>query len=166
MTRSLTPRQQNVLDFIVKTMNELGYPPTRAEISRALGFRSPNAAEEHLRALERKGVIRVIRGTSRGIRLPAQEHDTQAVGDAPEIPPPPKGCRSSAKWRPAARSSPPSILIATAHCRPNISLPGPITCCGFAAYPCRTSAFSRVICWPCIVPSASATADRGGTARG
>ncbi|GED21958.1 transcriptional repressor LexA [Halomonas halmophila] len=73
MTRSLTPRQQNVFDFIVKTMNELGYPPTRAEISRALGFRSPNAAEEHLRALERKGVIRVIRGTSRGIRLPAQE---------------------------------------------------------------------------------------------
>ncbi|MFM9271065.1 transcriptional repressor LexA [Halomonas elongata] len=81
MTRSLTPRQQNVFDFIVKTMNELGYPPTRAEISRALGFRSPNAAEEHLRALERKGVIRVIRGTSRGIRLPAQEADPQAVGD-------------------------------------------------------------------------------------
>lgn len=75
MTRPLTSRQQNVYDFIVKTMNELGYPPTRAEIARALGFRSPNAAEEHLRALERKGVIRVIRGTSRGIRLPAQEVD-------------------------------------------------------------------------------------------
>ncbi|WP_275288352.1 transcriptional repressor LexA [Halomonas elongata] len=78
MTRSLTPRQQNVFDFIVKTMNELGYPPTRAEISRALGFRSPNAAEEHLRALERKGVIRVIRGTSRGIRLPAQETEASS----------------------------------------------------------------------------------------
>ncbi|MGR4068481.1 transcriptional repressor LexA [Halomonas sp. LR3S48] len=76
MTRPLTSRQQNVYDFIVKTMNELGYPPTRAEIARALGFRSPNAAEEHLRALERKGVIRVIRGTSRGIRLPAQEVDS------------------------------------------------------------------------------------------
>lgn len=76
MTRPLTSRQQNVYDFIVKTMNELGYPPTRAEIARALGFRSPNAAEEHLRALERKGVIRVIRGTSRGIRLPAQETDS------------------------------------------------------------------------------------------
>ncbi|QOR38682.1 transcriptional repressor LexA [Billgrantia diversa] len=75
MTRPLTSRQQNVYDFIVKTMNEFGYPPTRAEIARALGFRSPNAAEEHLRALERKGVIRVIRGTSRGIRLPAQEAD-------------------------------------------------------------------------------------------
>lgn len=76
MSRSLTARQQNVLDFIVKTMNELGYPPTRAEISRALGFKSANAAEEHLRALERKGAIRVIRGTSRGIRLPAQEPES------------------------------------------------------------------------------------------
>ncbi|GEN25863.1 transcriptional repressor LexA [Halomonas cupida] len=82
MTRPLTPRQQNVYDFIVKTMNELGYPPTRAEISRALGFRSPNAAEEHLRALERKGAIRVIRGTSRGIRLPAQESEPASGTDA------------------------------------------------------------------------------------
>lgn len=82
MTRPLTPRQQNVYDFIVKTMNELGYPPTRAEISRALGFRSPNAAEEHLRALERKGAIRVIRGTSRGIRLPTQENEAVSGADA------------------------------------------------------------------------------------
>lgn len=73
MSRPLTPRQQNVYDFIIKTMNEMGYPPTRAEISRALGFRSPNAAEEHLRALERKGAIRMIRGTSRGIRLPSND---------------------------------------------------------------------------------------------
>lgn len=73
MTRPLTPRQQNVYDFIVKTMSELGYPPTRAEIARALGFRSPNAAEEHLRALNKKGVIRMIPGTSRGIRLPTQD---------------------------------------------------------------------------------------------
>ncbi|GGX77682.1 LexA repressor [Litchfieldella qijiaojingensis] len=75
MTRPLTPRQQNVYDFIVKTMNELGYPPTRAEIARALGFRSPNAAEEHLRALDKKGVIRMVAGTSRGIRLANQEID-------------------------------------------------------------------------------------------
>ncbi|WP_136246811.1 transcriptional repressor LexA [Halomonas borealis] len=80
MTRPLTSRQQNVYDVIVKTMNELGYPPTRAEISRSLGFKSPNAAEEHLRALERKGVIRVIRGTSRGIRLPAQETEVAEGG--------------------------------------------------------------------------------------
>ncbi|MCE8010866.1 transcriptional repressor LexA [Billgrantia desiderata] len=84
MSRPLTSRQQNVYDFIVKTMQELGYPPTRAEIARALGFRSPNAAEEHLRALERKGVIRVIRGTSRGIRLPAQENDTGALEPSSE----------------------------------------------------------------------------------
>lgn len=84
MSRPLTSRQQNVYDFIVKTMHELGYPPTRAEIARALGFRSPNAAEEHLRALERKGVIRVIRGTSRGIRLPAQENDTAALEPSSE----------------------------------------------------------------------------------
>ncbi|MBA2777639.1 transcriptional repressor LexA [Billgrantia kenyensis] len=83
MNRPLTSRQQNVYDFIVKTMNEFGYPPTRAEIARALGFRSPNAAEEHLRALERKGVIRVIRGTSRGIRLPAQENES-ATSEARE----------------------------------------------------------------------------------
>ncbi|PMR71823.1 transcriptional repressor LexA [Billgrantia endophytica] len=84
MTRPLTSRQQNVYDFIVKTMSEFGYPPTRAEIARALGFRSPNAAEEHLRALERKGAIRVIRGTSRGIRLPAQEAETMAGEPAAE----------------------------------------------------------------------------------
>ena len=73
MSRPLTARQQHVFDFIVKTMGDLGYPPTRAEIAKALGFRSPNAAEEHLRALERKGAIRIIRNTSRGIRLPNQE---------------------------------------------------------------------------------------------
>ncbi len=78
MARPLTQRQQNVYDFIVKTIHEMGYPPTRAEIARALGFRSPNAAEEHLRALERKGVIRMIAGTSRGIRLPAQEQEESA----------------------------------------------------------------------------------------
>ncbi|MCG6659057.1 transcriptional repressor LexA [Halomonas campisalis] len=86
MTRPLTARQQNVYDFIVKTMNEFGYPPTRAEIARALGFRSPNAAEEHLRALERKGVIRVIRGTSRGIRLPAQEVESSTEPSAEGLP--------------------------------------------------------------------------------
>ncbi|WP_447528590.1 transcriptional repressor LexA [Vreelandella sp. TE19] len=82
MSRPLTVRQQHVFDFIVKTMNELGYPPTRAEIAKALGFRSPNAAEEHLRALERKGAIRIIRHTSRGIRLPNQE-GTETTEPAP-----------------------------------------------------------------------------------
>lgn len=87
MTRPLTQRQQNVYDFIVKTMQELGYPPTRAEISRAMGYRSPNAAEEHLRALERKGAIRMISGTSRGIRLPAQEAEAgSAEAPARQLP--------------------------------------------------------------------------------
>ncbi|HBA00002.1 transcriptional repressor LexA [Halomonas sp. CnH100-B] len=83
MSRPLTARQQHVFDFIVKTMGELGYPPTRAEIAKALGFRSPNAAEEHLRALERKGAIRIIRNTSRGIRLPNQEPLEPADTPAP-----------------------------------------------------------------------------------
>ncbi|WP_110687191.1 transcriptional repressor LexA [Salinicola aestuarinus] len=81
MSRPLTARQQTVYDFIVKTMAEFGYPPTRAEIARALGFRSPNAAEEHLRALDRKGVIRMIPGTSRGIRLPASETDFDTASE-------------------------------------------------------------------------------------
>ncbi|RKR06391.1 SOS-response transcriptional repressor LexA [Kushneria sinocarnis] len=73
MTRSLTQRQQLVYDFIRQTIQDFGYPPTRAEIASALGFRSPNAAEEHLRALRRKGVIDMVPGTSRGIRLPPSE---------------------------------------------------------------------------------------------
>ena len=86
MTRPLTPRQQNVYDFIVKTMHELGYPPTRAEIARALGFRSPNAAEEHLRALSKKGVIRMIPGTSRGIRLAGQEQEESPLESGNALP--------------------------------------------------------------------------------
>lgn len=65
----LTPRQQRVLNFIREFLDETGMPPTRAEIAQALGFKSANAAEEHLRALERKGAIFLMSGTSRGIRL-------------------------------------------------------------------------------------------------
>ena len=65
----LTPRQQRVLNFIRDFIEETGMPPTRAEIARDLGFKSANAAEEHLRALERKGAIALMAGTSRGIRL-------------------------------------------------------------------------------------------------
>jgi repressor LexA len=65
----LTPRQQRVLNFIRDFLEETGMPPTRAEIARDLGFKSANAAEEHLRALERKGAISLMAGTSRGIRL-------------------------------------------------------------------------------------------------
>ena len=66
---SLTRRQQQILDLIRRYLDEEGRPPTRAEIAAGFGFRSANAAEEHLRALERKGVIELVKGASRGIRL-------------------------------------------------------------------------------------------------
>lgn len=65
----LTPRQTQILNFIRDSIAESGMPPTRAEIAAELGFRSPNAAEEHLRALQRKGAIELMPGTSRGIQL-------------------------------------------------------------------------------------------------
>lgn len=66
----LTARQQQVLDLIKDYIDDTGYPPTRADIAKELGFKSANAAEEHLRALARKGVIEIVPGASRGIRLP------------------------------------------------------------------------------------------------
>ena len=69
MSEELTRRQRQVLDLIREAIEESGMPPTRAEIAAVLGFRSANAAEDHLRALERKGVIELVPGTSRGIRL-------------------------------------------------------------------------------------------------
>jgi repressor LexA len=65
----LTPRQRQILDFIREQIEESGMPPTRAEIATALGFKSANAAEEHLKALRRKGVIDLVPGASRGIQL-------------------------------------------------------------------------------------------------
>jgi len=65
----LTSRQQQILDFIRDHVQESGMPPTRAEIARALGFKSANAAEDHLRALQRKGVLELVPGASRGIQL-------------------------------------------------------------------------------------------------
>jgi repressor LexA len=66
----LTQRQQQVLDFVRQHINDTGYPPTRADIAQELGFKSANAAEEHLKALARKGAIEMVAGASRGIRLP------------------------------------------------------------------------------------------------
>ncbi len=65
----LTDRQQQILELVQSAIERTGAPPTRAEIAAELGFRSANAAEEHLQALARKGVIELIGGTSRGIRL-------------------------------------------------------------------------------------------------
>ena len=69
MNDNLTIRQAEILELIRANIDLSGYPPTRAEICKYFGFRSPNAAEQHLRALERKGVIEMISGSSRGIRL-------------------------------------------------------------------------------------------------
>ena len=72
----LTARQQEILELIRNTIAHTGAPPTRAEIAQALGFKSANAAEEHLKALARKGVIELVSGTSRGIRLRANTRST------------------------------------------------------------------------------------------
>lgn len=68
-TAKLTARQQQILDLIQSAIARTGAPPTRAEIATELGFKSANAAEEHLQALARKGAIELVSGTSRGIRL-------------------------------------------------------------------------------------------------
>lgn len=67
--RPLTPRQAEILQLIKDYQQDSGMPPTRAEIAQQLGFKSANAAEEHLKALAKKGVIEMMPGTSRGIRL-------------------------------------------------------------------------------------------------
>lgn len=78
----LTKRQQEVLEVIKNHIDDTGYPPTRAEIAKTLGFRSANAAEEHLKALAKKGAIEMMPGTSRGLRIPGYE--ASASNDEPE----------------------------------------------------------------------------------
>jgi repressor LexA len=87
MVSNLTDRQRQILDLIERHIRTTGVPPTRAEIARALGFRSANAAEDHLRALARHGAIELTRGRSRGIRLvnpggdsPAAESGLPVIG--------------------------------------------------------------------------------------
>ena len=76
----LTARQQQIFDLIKANLEDTGDPPTRAEIAQSLGFRSANAAEDHLRALARKGVIEMIPGASRGIRVVEQFNGIPIVG--------------------------------------------------------------------------------------
>lgn len=76
----LTARQQQILELIQTAIARTGAPPTRAEIASELGFKSANAAEEHLQALARKGVIELVSGTSRGIRL--RTEDLQSINAA------------------------------------------------------------------------------------
>lgn len=76
----LTARQREILNLIQNAIERTGFPPTRAEIAAELGFRSVNAAEEHLQALARKGVIEMVPGISRGIRLLYQEEKHPETG--------------------------------------------------------------------------------------
>lgn len=76
----LTKRQQEVLQLIEDQMTATGAPPTRAEIANRMGFKSPNAAEDHLRALARKGFIELVPGTSRGIRLLVDHSGLPIIG--------------------------------------------------------------------------------------
>ncbi len=73
----LTARQAEILAFIKRCIEDNGYPPTRAEIAQQLGFKSPNAAEDHLRALARKGAIEMTPGASRGIRIPGLDTEQE-----------------------------------------------------------------------------------------
>jgi repressor LexA len=80
----LTDRQTEILKLIRELTESSGYPPTRAEIARSMGFRSVNAAEQHLRALERKGALEISSGASRGIRL--RTRGTARLGRLMELP--------------------------------------------------------------------------------
>jgi repressor LexA len=71
--KGLTDRQQEILDLIKSNLENNGLPPTRADIAKTLGFKSPNAAEQHLRAIEKKGFISILAGASRGIILNTEE---------------------------------------------------------------------------------------------
>jgi repressor LexA len=77
---NLTARQAQVLQLIKQYAEETGYPPTRAEIAQVLGFKSANAAEEHIKALAKKGALEIIPGASRGIRLPESQNGIPIVG--------------------------------------------------------------------------------------
>ncbi|MDH2926560.1 repressor LexA [Lonepinella koalarum] len=85
LSKNLTIRQQEVYDFLKHHLETAGVPPTRAEISRELGFKSPNAAEEHLKALARKGAIEMVPGMSRGIRLLLSSNDEDEIEGLPLI---------------------------------------------------------------------------------
>lgn len=85
----LTKRQSEILSFLKHWIEDNGYPPTRAEIAKELGFKSPNAAEDHLKALARKGAIEMIPGASRGLKivdsltadeLPPHENELPVIG--------------------------------------------------------------------------------------
>ncbi len=83
--KEITSQQQRVLDCIQIYLKKTGFPPTRADICRELGFKSPNSAETHLRALEKKGFISIESGTSRGISIINGEQITKNAQEYPVI---------------------------------------------------------------------------------
>ena len=78
--KGLTSRQEEILNLIKDYLKEKGFPPTRADISKSFGFKSPNAAEQHLRAIEKKGFISILSGASRGIVLNQEEVGIPVIG--------------------------------------------------------------------------------------
>ena len=83
--KQLTERQQEIFDFVKNHISTTGMPPTRVEIAREIGFKSPNAAEEHLQALARQGSIEMLSGTSRGIRLLVNDEEAANEDSLPLI---------------------------------------------------------------------------------
>ena len=77
---NLTTRQQEIFDFIKKEIEFNGYPPTRLEIAKVFGFKSPNAAEDHLKALKKKGVLNIVSGASRGISINKEDIGIPVIG--------------------------------------------------------------------------------------
>ncbi|MCZ4330840.1 transcriptional repressor LexA [Castellaniella denitrificans] len=109
MALKLTARQSQILDIIRLAIQQTGRPPTRAEIARQLGFRSANAAEDHLRALERKGYIHLSAATSRGIQLTGQALAAAADAD-PAVP---EGATAHAGGRPTAPPGAPTWIASS-----------------------------------------------------
>ena len=78
--KNLTKRQSEIFNFIKSEIENNGYPPTRSEISKTFGFKSPNAAEDHLKALKKKGVLDLAAATSRGITIASESFGIPVVG--------------------------------------------------------------------------------------
>ena len=76
----LTTRQSEIFEFIKKEIEFNGYPPTRSEIAKVFGFKSPNAAEDHLKALKKKGVLNIVSGASRGISIVKEDLGIPVIG--------------------------------------------------------------------------------------
>lgn len=140
----LTARQEEILNLIREAIENTGFPPTRAEIATELGFKSANAAEEHLQALARKGAIEISPGTSRGIRL---------LGPAVEtIPMPPPTLMMSLPLVGRVAAGSPILALehveATYSVDPRCSRPSLISCSRCAACRCATPASWMATCWP------------------